>query len=427
MGWFPSCLPRLLVAVLVVALVPSGAAAASTDDLASRLAETQSERERTEMRLEDLAVAESAARDRLAAVDAELDRAERELTDLEHSLSEARETSDRATERASQARQRLGEVRDELTEVETALDGKRDRLEARLRAAFKYGQVSLVEAFTGVRDMTDFLNSTTYVRHVLDGDHELVDEVAGLVASVERRRADAQAVRVEVEHAAAVSRAATAEVEEAAAEQHRLAEVVRSRRSDQQDALDAVREDRVSIEGHLAGLEAASARIEAELGEVARQQALGLGGFGSVGYASLGDMGGISSAGWARPTAGAPTSAFGPRWGRSHNGVDLAGAVGSAVLAAQAGVVVQATTSCHPTSSWGCGSGFGNHVTIAHPGGLATIYAHLSSLTVGVGDAVAPGAPIGRVGNSGNSYGPHLHFEGRRSGAPGDPCGYIDC
>jgi murein DD-endopeptidase MepM/ murein hydrolase activator NlpD len=105
----------------------------------------------------------------------------------------------------------------------------------------------------------------------------------------------------------------------------------------------------------------------------------------------------------------------------------LAGSVGSPVVAARSGIVVTAISGCHPTSSWGCGGGFGNYITIAHNDGFATIYAHLSKLSVASGSIVSAGEQIGTVGNSGNSYGPHLHFETRQAGVPRNPCNYISC
>jgi murein DD-endopeptidase MepM/ murein hydrolase activator NlpD len=124
---------------------------------------------------------------------------------------------------------------------------------------------------------------------------------------------------------------------------------------------------------------------------------------------------------------GSLTSPFGPRWGRNHNGVDLAGSVGTGVVAARGGTIVSVTSSCHPTSSFGCGGGFGNNVVISHDGGMGSIYAHLADVRVGVGQSIGAGQSVGTVGNSGNSYGAHLHFEVREGGTPRDPCGYISC
>jgi murein DD-endopeptidase MepM/ murein hydrolase activator NlpD len=131
--------------------------------------------------------------------------------------------------------------------------------------------------------------------------------------------------------------------------------------------------------------------------------------------------------GWTRPAPGPVTSGFGPRWGRMHRGVDIGVGVGTAVVAARPGTVVHVTNGCHPTSSPGCGGGFGNYVTVVHDAGFATVYAHLASVAVGVGQPVGAGQAVGGSGNSGNSTGPHLHFEIRIAGDAVNPCGYIAC
>lgn len=107
---------------------------------------------------------------------------------------------------------------------------------------------------------------------------------------------------------------------------------------------------------------------------------------------------------------------FGPRGGRFHAGIDILSPVGVPVAAARAGRVVYA--------GWREG-GWGLEVTIAHGHGVRTIYAHLSAIAVTVGDRVARGAAIGRVGATGDARGPHLHFEVRVRGAVVDPLGAL--
>jgi murein DD-endopeptidase MepM/ murein hydrolase activator NlpD len=134
-----------------------------------------------------------------------------------------------------------------------------------------------------------------------------------------------------------------------------------------------------------------------------------------------------SVGGWTRPMSGPVSSGFGQRWGRMHRGVDIAAPTGTPVVAARPGVVVHVTNGCHPTSSSGCGGGFGNYVMVAHDGGFATVYAHLATVQVGVGQSVSAGTQLALSGNSGNSTGPHLHFEIRVGGSAVNPCGYIRC
>lgn len=114
----------------------------------------------------------------------------------------------------------------------------------------------------------------------------------------------------------------------------------------------------------------------------------------------------------ALPVDGALTSEFGPRGMRFHAGVDLAAATGTPVAAARSGQVVYA--------DWRAG-GWGRLVAINNGGGVRTLYAHLSSIEVRVGETVRTGDTIGRVGATGHATGPHLHFEVRLRGAAIDP------
>jgi murein DD-endopeptidase MepM/ murein hydrolase activator NlpD len=114
--------------------------------------------------------------------------------------------------------------------------------------------------------------------------------------------------------------------------------------------------------------------------------------------------------GW--PLLGPVGDRFGPRGARFHAGIDLVAAAGTPVQAAAAGRVTWAGTRA---------GGWGKLVTVAHADGVRTMYAHLSTIRVRVGDWVAGGTVIGRVGSTGDATGPHLHFEVRVDGAAVDP------
>ena len=113
------------------------------------------------------------------------------------------------------------------------------------------------------------------------------------------------------------------------------------------------------------------------------------------------------------------SSPWGPRWGGHHNGIDLVGAqVGDQVRAIADGMVV--TAKSDPTA--------GNFVRLDHGQNVHTRYLHMDSLNVRAGQRVTKGQVIGTYGNTGNSTGPHLHFEVRRGGVPGkdeDPAPYL--
>ena len=117
---------------------------------------------------------------------------------------------------------------------------------------------------------------------------------------------------------------------------------------------------------------------------------------------------------WTSPITGSLSSPFGPRGGRLHAGIDLAAPIGTPIYAASSGTVLAA----------GPASGFGRWVKLAHAGGITTVYGHLESWTVTVGQAVQTGQLIAYSGNTGRSTGPHLHFETRIGGAAVDPVAF---
>ena len=105
---------------------------------------------------------------------------------------------------------------------------------------------------------------------------------------------------------------------------------------------------------------------------------------------------------WVSPLAGFRlTSSYGPRWGRQHEGLDMAASTGTRVGSLSSGVVVFA----------GVQGGYGNKVEVRHWDGTVSYYAHLSAITVSVGQRVEPGQKLGEVGSTGRSTGPHLHLQ----------------
>jgi murein DD-endopeptidase MepM/ murein hydrolase activator NlpD len=119
---------------------------------------------------------------------------------------------------------------------------------------------------------------------------------------------------------------------------------------------------------------------------------------------------------WVKPTRGYNlTSGFGQRWGTLHAGVDLAAPSGTPIVAARSGTVSLAR--------WY--GGYGYAVKIDHGGGVTTLYGHNSKLLVSAGQKVSAGQRISLMGSTGDSTGPHLHFEVHVGGDPVDPVPYL--
>jgi murein DD-endopeptidase MepM/ murein hydrolase activator NlpD len=200
-----------------------------------------------------------------------------------------------------------------------------------------------------------------------------------------------------------------------AAEQARLAkarDLTRARRRDAGDKLKDLA-SQLRTQARLRGaLDARIAEYAAEAEAVANEE----GNIQKLLSASQGgSTGPASAAGLIWPCRGPLTSGFGMRWGRMHQGQDIACGYGTAIHAAKTGTVVFA----------GVMSGYGNVIIIDHGGGFSTLYAHQSRLAAHQGQHVNQGDVIGYVGSTGHSTGPHLHFETRFGGTPRNPRPYL--
>jgi murein DD-endopeptidase MepM/ murein hydrolase activator NlpD len=120
---------------------------------------------------------------------------------------------------------------------------------------------------------------------------------------------------------------------------------------------------------------------------------------------------------WTKPAIGPLTSTFGMRWGRQHNGIDIAPPCGSPIYAAASGTVVRTSAA----------SGYGTLIALDHGGGVLTRYAHMypADVLTAVGQTVVAGQQIGRIGSYGDSTGCHLHFEVLRGGGFTDPLPFL--
>ncbi len=235
-----------------------------------------------------------------------------------------------------------------------------------------------------------------------------------LVAQVERAKLDMRALRERTRTTRNEQVRVTNEVAARTAEQRAVRDQLAwsqrqlaTARRDKQDTLSGVREDKDAALDHMGELQAQSASL------AARIQAAQSAAPAAPTYSAPSDA--PSAAGFIWPVHGVVTSGFGWRWGRMHEGIDIAVGSGTPVVAAASGTVIVA----------GWLGGYGNLVVVDHGNGIATAYGHNTNVTVSIGQSVAQGQLIAYSGNTGNSTGPHVHFEVRVGGAAVDPFGYL--
>jgi murein DD-endopeptidase MepM/ murein hydrolase activator NlpD len=260
------------------------------------------------------------------------------------------------------------------------------------------GVVLESSSFTELLDQLDFLNE------IGRQDEKVTNDVRRAKEQMQEIRNATRKTRAQV---AAVTREVAARTLEQRSVRDRLAwdqRQLATARRDKQATLANVQEDKAHALEHMRSLQEQSATLAARIRSAQSAAAV-----------VPGPTGRPSSAGFIWPVQGVLTSGFGWRWGRMHEGIDLAVGVGTPVVAAASGTVIVA----------GWLGGYGNLVVIDHGNGISTAYGHNTSVTVGVGQSVAQGQLISYSGSTGHSTGPHVHFEVRINGTPVDPLGYL--
>jgi murein DD-endopeptidase MepM/ murein hydrolase activator NlpD len=277
------------------------------------------------------------------------------------------------------------------------------RLEERVRDLYMTDGPDAMAFVLGTATFSDLLDNLDLLNRIGRQDERIATRVRASRDGVADARRRTKAARVEAGHVEAAVAAATNEQQGVVSRLVASRDALVAARREKSATLASIEEDRDSTLAEIDGLEEQSAALAARIREV-QQQA-------SSGPVTVRSGSGVLS--W--PVSGPVTSGFGLRWGRMHEGIDIAVGMGTTVRAAAAGTVIYA----------GWMGGYGNLVVVDHGNGLSTAYAHNSSLAVGVGQSVAAGDVVSYSGSTGNSTGPHVHFEVRVDGSAVDPLGYL--
>jgi murein DD-endopeptidase MepM/ murein hydrolase activator NlpD len=277
------------------------------------------------------------------------------------------------------------------------------RLSKRLVEIYTSERTSSLSVVLDSGNFSDMLDQLEFLNTIGRQDHKIAGEVETAKLQMQETRNSTRRTRRQV---AETTRTVAARTAEQRAVRDRLAwsqrELATARR-DKRATLATVREDKEEAIGHMRDLQAQSAALAAKIRSAQSSSIVPA------------PTGAASAAGFVWPVHGVLTSGFGWRWGRMHEGIDIAVSNGTPVVAAAAGTVIVA----------GWMGGYGNLVVVDHGGGISTAYGHNTSVTVGVGQQVAQGQLIAYSGNTGHSTGPHVHFEVRVNGGAVDPMGYL--
>ncbi len=380
-----------LVSLLLVALATPVAAAESP---------AAARQKREEVRVRQ---AEAAAKlSELNASDVELEAAVATLK-----VQVKGQTAKVASERqAVQAADRaLVAANQRLAETEKKIAGLRVVVVNRAVASYVRPQSTAFSELSESKDVPEAGRRQSLLAQVASNDVEAIDRLRKALDDHAFARKTAEAAqKLAVERRKAVEDHLRG-LQQNLSEQARLEAALNKRVAEVRAEVDALAAEESSITAIIA---AGEARAAAELRAAAARAP-------RAAVAPPADAGRVSSGGLVWPTQGRVTSEYGSRWGRLHAGIDIAAPTGTRIVAAKAGVVIHA----------GWMGGYGNAVIVNHGDGLSTLYGHQSRIAIGNGASVGQGELLGYVGSTGNSTGPHLHFETRVGGSAQNPRRYL--
>jgi murein DD-endopeptidase MepM/ murein hydrolase activator NlpD len=388
-------LAALTAAAALVALLATSPAAPAAD-LQSKLESKEAKLSHVRERKGVLTTTISHFGDRIERLTAEVASLRTEEAAVRERLDAKQQELDGAVAELDTARKHLAVVRARLRRALVAL---RDRLVA----MYENGSPNLLNVILESDNYQEVVDQSEYLERIHGMDEAVVgrvrdlrDQVQGTVSRLRSAKDRIEAAR----DAIAAEQKALAGARQAVEE--RQATLVATR-AEREKALEEISSEEEDLDGDVSA-------IQAELAST-------LAGIGSAPLPA-GPIQPGNGSGLIWPVDGPVVSPFGMRWGRMHEGIDIAVPEGTPIRAAASGTVVLTQDEAES-------GGYGNFTCIDHGGGLSTCYAHQSAFAVSAGQSVSQGDVIGYSGCTGHCFGPHVHFEVRVDGTPTDPLGYL--
>lgn len=333
-------------------------------------------------------------RDTIQSKNRELKTVANQMETLDRSIAAVEKDLNDLQIQLAAAVERVEQVLEELGKAEAALEERTEIFRKRLVELYHHGDVSYLEVLMESTSMTDFLVRMELLQKIAENDMKLLDEIEEEKAEIEEKKLQLERERDRIAQVKQETETKKARLATQQQEKSQLAE--------------ALKHEKEVIERALAEEEKASRELATQIRDI---------------LARMSDDRKFAGGKLAWPTPGNTriTSEYGMRFhptlkqNRMHTGIDIAAPMGAKVIAGDTGQVILA-------KFYGA---YGNTVIVNHGSGIASMYAHLSAFTVKEGDEVLRGDQIGKVGSTGLSTGPHLHFEVRQNGEPISPWPFL--
>lgn len=402
----------LMCLVLTVTSFSFGMSAqgASTSELRERREKIQNEIDNAQSRLNELSEEKSKTEEYLSTLRSKISLLQDNLDTLEDERDALQSEIDAIQEKIVKTENEIDRAQKEIDKKQAEFDESYELYCQRLRAMYVSGSASTLEVLLTCTDMSSMLTRSQMIKSVSEQDSQILDDLMKKMEEIESQKQELEIKinelgedkeNLENDKASLQSKineidASKSELDAEAAECNALMRELSSQSSEYMELIETNEEELQAVENEIRAAAAAASRgsgsISGSYGS----------GSGQLGY----------------PTDSRTISAGFPNYssGGYHGGVDFPVSTGSNIYAAASGTVILVKYLNYS---------YGYYVMIDHGDGLSTLYAHNSQILVSVGQSVSAGQVIALSGSTGNSTGPHCHFEVRVNGSQVNPLSYL--
>lgn len=391
---------RTVLAILLASLAAAPAYGASKKDVDSakgKISSIEEEKKKTEQAIKELETLKADTETYVRKLDSQLETLNAEVNRLEGNIRDKEKTIEETAVKLDEA----GKVEKKQYEA----------MKKRIKYMYEKGDSSYLDLLLQSKSMSELLNRAEYISKISEYDRNMLDQYAAVKDGIADDKAQLEKEKAELVVLQEQTTSKKNSVETLVNEKSAELKKVNSQIGTKTAQVEAYEKDIKAQEDKIKQIEAEIKRQEEE----ARKKAEAAGQ--KYNTVSIGNIKFI----WPCPSSSRITSGFGgresPTEGASsnHQGIDIGAPTGSNIVAAADGTV---TISTYSYSA-------GNYIMLNHGGGVSTVYMHCSQLLVSAGDTVKQGQVIAKVGSTGYSTGPHLHFGVRLNGSYVNPAKYV--
>ncbi|MEE1186448.1 MAG: peptidoglycan DD-metalloendopeptidase family protein [Acutalibacteraceae bacterium] len=337
-----------------------------------------------------------------AEIEAKISSLEDEKAPYEEQASALKEQIEITQNEIELYREQIKQCEENIAEQQKALDELQDQFKKRLVSIYKSSNYSSLQLLLTSDDMSEYLTKKEFLKSQSEKDAKLIEQIIEERNELEKQKVVLDNAKDKLDE----------KIEDLDVQYEKYNKIV----AEYQDQIEAQKEALAEAEALEEQIQADIEEAKKKAAEAAAKAAESNNTSGYIPYITEGS----GQFAWPVPGYYSISSYYGWRWGRLHGGLDISssGIYGAGVVASDSGTVI--------LSYAGNYGGYGNCVMIDHGNGFTTVYAHLAyAPSVYEGQVVSQGTTIGYVGSTGNSTGPHLHFEIRYNGSTQDPLNYL--